>query len=1329
MAVGAIKVVMDLDDRGFAEKLAKNQAAIKALTATIKTAGATVQQAEGHFGNFGRGMHNFLITAAAVKYLMLDLHQVFLSFPIAVMKTSGEMERLTQLMEGLSTASTKAGRMEEATKGLKYVLDLAQRSPFEVKALTDAFVKFKSAGLDPMNGGLEALTNSVAKFGGNSETMHRASIAIQQMAGKGVISMEELRQQLGEAVPTAMAQMAIAMGMSMSELAAAVKKGTVEANSALSKMFVQMQAESWGSAEAMSNTWVGMISRLETKWELFKVAVGRAGAFESAKIQLQNLLDAFDSTKAAELAQSLGEALKTGIEALVDMVAWIRKWSDELIIAGKVLATVFVMSKIAAFAEGMKNHFAVIQATYTKAAAAAQLAQAQEQANLMQSEMMNQARVMSKIAANEKELASDMARAAAQDVLRNQQLEREIVLNNVLLTNKTVALAEMQAIEQAQILRGLELQLQADKLRMAHKKASDVQMLADAVKTQAQMSGVAIAGLEQEIAAINAAQAARAKGIGTREAEIAVVNTQAASIARLNIALAEEAAMHGKNIAMLEATTLATGAATGAKAAMMSILGSLINPINLAIGAIMLLVYAWDAVTESANAARKAQQDSADFQRNVKLGRASEGDVKTANKRVSEWKEELREDEKLLGELEKQRAAAIQAGAKTTEILDADIASLRNTISTLKQNITSETQALGDATAIVTEQVANQISGALGAKINRSINVYAEQLQTANATLRQKAEEAKALLRTGDTAGAAKIDAQLTNDLRKNTLEFQAARAKVYTDSYEQFNQAIRTGIDLSGKELDAETRAAYKLQAAQLLKLRDETVAGIKRYQAPNVFTASKGDDKKGAKGSIVEDPLVKALEHAQGVMNAAYAKLQSIRDGAPQLADLQQEAFDIIGKLKAGDFNASFKDKSGNVDQAEKSRLAGMTFEQLKSDTSKAAQELVAIVEKMRDAKYYTTAYAMIESATKKAIGAQVEFTEAYERVVSGNQEKQTTGMRSMIGHFAELEQRLQLVGDELERFNKKKAEALAAQAGADLANFVSDRSIKMQEASIALITTERERKEEAYRIETERINQMFQLRVDALEAELGLNEEFYRRLTVMKAEFNASEVIRVKLHAEAMKTPLQKLADAWADTTKNMEDATARWAEAGINEFMKFVETGKFNFKALATSILSDILRIQIQAQAAKAITGIMSLFAGGFGGTAASAVPGSFTGPQFGTFANGGIMTEHGPVPLNKYARGGVANSPQMAMFGEGSMPEAYVPLPDGRSIPVAMAGGVAPQVTVNVINQTGTEAKAEQGSTRFDGRRMILDVVLTAVSQPGSFRDSFKGAMR
>ena len=55
-----------------------------------------------------------------------------------------------------------------------------------------------------------------------------------------------------------------------------------------------------------------------------------------------------------------------------------------------------------------------------------------------------------------------------------------------------------------------------------------------------------------------------------------------------------------------------------------------------------------------------------------------------------------------------------------------------------------------------------------------------------------------------------------------------------------------------------------------------------------------------------------------------------------------------------------------------------------------------------------------------------------------------------------------------------------------------------------------------------------------------------------------------------------------------------------------------------------------------------------------------------------FAEGGVMTGSGPLSLHRYAGGGVASSPQLALFGEGRLPEAFVPLPDGRTIPVTVS---------------------------------------------------------
>lgn len=98
-----------------------------------------------------------------------------------------------------------------------------------------------------------------------------------------------------------------------------------------------------------------------------------------------------------------------------------------------------------------------------------------------------------------------------------------------------------------------------------------------------------------------------------------------------------------------------------------------------------------------------------------------------------------------------------------------------------------------------------------------------------------------------------------------------------------------------------------------------------------------------------------------------------------------------------------------------------------------------------------------------------------------------------------------------------------------------------------------------------------------------------------------------------------------------------------------------------------------------------------------------------------FADGGVMSSSGPIPLRRYAGGGVANSPQMAIFGEGSMNEAYVPLPDGRRIPVAMqgGGGGAANVTVNhqIINNAGPDVKVETKATRQSNGNVQMQTIL------------------
>lgn len=123
-----------------------------------------------------------------------------------------------------------------------------------------------------------------------------------------------------------------------------------------------------------------------------------------------------------------------------------------------------------------------------------------------------------------------------------------------------------------------------------------------------------------------------------------------------------------------------------------------------------------------------------------------------------------------------------------------------------------------------------------------------------------------------------------------------------------------------------------------------------------------------------------------------------------------------------------------------------------------------------------------------------------------------------------------------------------------------------------------------------------------------------------------------------------------------------------------------------QSLGKDIAQLILKVAVLKPLEKAISSGIGGLLGGF------------------PMANGGIMTSAGPLPLTAYANGGVANSPQFTIFGEGRRPEAFVPLPDGRSIPVTMRGdgGGNGGTVVQVIDQRSAKSPAAEVTQQDDG---------------------------
>jgi lambda family phage tail tape measure protein len=221
--------------------------------------------------------------------------------------------------------------------------------------------------------------------------------------------------------------------------------------------------------------------------------------------------------------------------------------------------------------------------------------------------------------------------------------------------------------------------------------------------------------------------------------------------------------------------------------------------------------------------------------------------------------------------------------------------------------------------------------------------------------------------------------------------------------------------------------------------------------------------------------------------------------------------------------------------------------------------------------------------------------------------------------------------------------------------------------------------------------------------------INELVEKRQYSLNKEKIDELIAKLKELKEIAKTFGGQVAKSFAEVVRSSGDLAANLGQTLGNAFLglsdvltEFVTTGKASFADFARSVLADMSRILIQ----------FAMFQ-----TLKSIVPGGSALGKFLGFANGGIMTANGPLELKRYAAGGIASSPQLAMFGEGSRPEAYVPLPDGRTIPVTMKGGAGGGVNVSVnVDASGSNVSGDSNRANQLGKVVGLAVQQELIKQ-------------
>lgn len=260
--------------------------------------------------------------------------------------------------EGFETAlTTIEGSSDKAKQSMDWIAKFAAKTPYELEGITNAFIKLKSYGIDPVDGTLETL-------GDTASAMNKPlNMAVEAFADATSFQFERLREfgvvasQKGDEVTFTWTK----NGKSMSK--------TVKKTGAEVQKFLK---EHWGKSFSgamirQSKTWNGMMSNLSDSWMMFQKRVGDAGFFPLIKSRLADLMDFLGRLDADGTLDRIAKTLSSGLEWGLDKAVGLIKgfagdikflfdlvkgfdtgWMDPVIMGLKALA-LFVFPKTAGF--------------------------------------------------------------------------------------------------------------------------------------------------------------------------------------------------------------------------------------------------------------------------------------------------------------------------------------------------------------------------------------------------------------------------------------------------------------------------------------------------------------------------------------------------------------------------------------------------------------------------------------------------------------------------------------------------------------------------------------------------------------------------------------------------------------------------------------------------------------------------------------------------------------------------------------------------------------------------------------------------------------------
>lgn len=311
------------------------RASLERLSGSARSSG----KAFSFFRDEGRTTLSFM---QRMRGDVLSLASAYIGVQGAVDMAKGAVEAFKVQQQAMVKIGTVVGSgPEERAKEWEYMLGLSDALGIKIETLSKAYTKFavsaKEVGLSQKEAKFifENIAKTARVYHLSDDDMNGVFLALEQMLSKGQVYAEELRQQLGERLPGAVAMFAKSLGKTIPEFTKMMENGEVDARSVINFANEQGKAIEAQLAEAQKGV-DAIEARASNAMFNLKLAISKSGFIEAYTAMLEKLTEFITSDRGKEAAEKLG----TAFTAIADGVIWAVDNVDLLIDALMVLASI-----------------------------------------------------------------------------------------------------------------------------------------------------------------------------------------------------------------------------------------------------------------------------------------------------------------------------------------------------------------------------------------------------------------------------------------------------------------------------------------------------------------------------------------------------------------------------------------------------------------------------------------------------------------------------------------------------------------------------------------------------------------------------------------------------------------------------------------------------------------------------------------------------------------------------------------------------------------------------------------------------------------------------